>query len=163
MPAAAARDGLFLTWFDEEVEGEQFLPRRGLAFVGLVSAVLCFADLDVLIEAVATTRLVAQFGAQALGLWLLRDAETRDAAAKGDGPETRDAAAKDDGFRLPAHPLPELVCVLGFAFIFCTTPNYVLHGGPPLLEAGIVVLLSGVAAFYGYERARTRGDGYALP
>ena len=151
MPAAAARDGLFLTWFDEEVEGEQFLPRRGLAFVGLVSAVLCFADLDVLIEAVATTRLVAQFGAQALGLWLLRDAETRD------------AAAKDDGFRLPAHPLPELVCVLGFAFIFCTTPNYVLHGGPPLLEAGIVVLLSGVAAFYGYERARTRGDGYALP
>ncbi|KAJ8603315.1 hypothetical protein CTAYLR_009034 [Chrysophaeum taylorii] len=132
VPYAASRDSLFFSWFSANATTD-----RSLCVVGTIACALCFVDLDVLVEAVATTRLVAQFAAQAFGLWLLKSR-----------PETRPSSS----FNLPLHPIPQLVVILAFAFVFATSPNYIFHRRVPLLEASLVVLLTGVAAYYATAR-----------
>ena len=51
-------------------------------------------------------------------------------------------------FRVPLHPLPEIIVILGFGFVFLTTQNWIFHGEFPLLEAGVLVFLVGALVFF---------------
>eukprot|EP00633_Aureoumbra_lagunensis_P002930 CAMPEP_0197288224 /NCGR_PEP_ID=MMETSP0890-20130614/5229_1 /TAXON_ID=44058 ORGANISM="Aureoumbra lagunensis, Strain CCMP1510" /NCGR_SAMPLE_ID=MMETSP0890 /ASSEMBLY_ACC=CAM_ASM_000533 /LENGTH=289 /DNA_ID=CAMNT_0042758769 /DNA_START=896 /DNA_END=1765 /DNA_ORIENTATION=- len=142
IPAAAAKDGLFFSWFAKD-DGT-----RSLYFIGALSAALCFIDLEILIEAVATTRLLAQFAAQAFGLWLIKYNETNNTTIDQGIPSLKKNHQNNQHFwRIPAHPLPEIFVILGFSFVFITSPNYIFHRQVPLLESGILVLLSGLVVF----------------
>jgi len=109
---AAAKDGFFIAWFGEAFPDRKWLLARPLAVIGACSAAWCFVDLEVLIEAMLTTRLLLQFIAQAVAVMVYRSSNP-------------DAERQ---FRVPLYPLPNIICILGFFFVFVTTDNWVFSG-----------------------------------
>eukprot|EP00485_Elphidium_margaritaceum_P001651 CAMPEP_0202691058 /NCGR_PEP_ID=MMETSP1385-20130828/5878_1 /ASSEMBLY_ACC=CAM_ASM_000861 /TAXON_ID=933848 /ORGANISM="Elphidium margaritaceum" /LENGTH=430 /DNA_ID=CAMNT_0049346403 /DNA_START=17 /DNA_END=1306 /DNA_ORIENTATION=- len=67
IPAAAAKNKFFYAWFAHE--SKPGLYDRSLLFIGALTLICCFIPLDVVIEALLTTRLLIQFIAQSVGLW----------------------------------------------------------------------------------------------
>ena len=92
--------------------------------------VACLADLATVIAALLTSRILIQFVGQIVTVIYLRERATR--------PTT--------GFRMPLYPLPALLALAGWLFVFSTSER-------PVLIYGIASLLAGVAAFIVWDRA----------
>jgi len=137
VPYAAAKDGFFLAWFGKEHPTRQGLPARSLAVIGICSAACCLVDLEVLIEGMLTTRLLLQFIAQAVAVIIYRFSH----------PEV------ERQFRVPLYPLPNLICILGFFFVFVTTDNWVVNGDAPLLELGVLFPFVGALCYFPWASA----------
>ncbi|HET9384956.1 MAG TPA: APC family permease [Gemmatimonadales bacterium] len=123
IPYAAARDGYFFRVFARLHSKHEF-PYVSLVVLGLLAIVAGFAPLGVVIDALITTRILVQFIGQIGAVTLLR----------------RTAPDMPRPYRMWLYPVPSLVALLGWIFIFATTPLRVI-------AFGLGALLLGVACF----------------
>ncbi len=124
IPYAAATDGYFFKIFGRLHRKGNF-PHVSLVVIGVISIICCLFSLGVVIDALITTRILIQFIGQIFAVMLLR----------------RRAPEMHRPFRIWLYPLPALVALAGWIFIFATTP---LH----IILFGLGTLALGVAAFF---------------
>jgi amino acid transporter len=129
IPYAAARAGHFFKFFAETHPTGQF-PHRSLILIGGLASLACLADLATVINALLTSRILIQFVGQIGTVFYLRSKSTFPATT----------------FRMPAYPLPALLALAGWLYVFATSE-------PPVMIYGIASLLVGVAAFFVWEFA----------
>src|SRR3954470_17634431 len=123
VPYAAARDGYFFKVFARLHPTKDF-PHVSLLVLGALSIVASFVSLGMVIDALITTRILVQFIGQIGAVTLLRQR----------------APDMPRPYKMWLYPLPSLVALLGWIFIFATTP-------PLVIAFGFGALLLGIACF----------------
>ncbi|HKS37071.1 MAG TPA: amino acid permease [Verrucomicrobiae bacterium] len=123
IPFAAARDGYFFRPFARLHPRKNF-PHVSLVVIGLLSIVCSFLPLMTVIDALLTTRILVQFIGQIGAVLLLR----------------RSAPEMKRPFRIWFYPLPAMVALAGWIFLFSTA-------GPRTILYGISMLLLGIIFF----------------
>jgi len=132
IPYAAARDGYFFKVF-ARLHPTKGFPYVSLVVLGILAIVAGFSSLGTVIDALITTRILVQFIGQIGAVTLLRRREP-------DMPRP---------YRMWLYPLPSLIALLGWIFIFATTP-------PKVIAFGLGALLLGIVCFSVWSwRART--------
>jgi amino acid transporter len=124
IPYAAALDGTFFKVFARVHPTKQF-PHISLLVVGIISILCSTISLGAVIDALLTTRILVQFMGQIGALWLLR--------------RTRPDIALP--FRMWLYPVPTLVALAGWLFLFATSGAQVILFGLATLALGILVYL----------------------
>ena len=123
IPFAAAESGYFFRAFGRLHPTKGF-PYISLLVLGAISIVAGFFSLGTVIDALIVTRIVVQFMGQVVGLMVLR----------------RRAPDLPRPYRMWLYPMPALVALLGWIFVFLTTQ-------PQVIGFGLGVLLLGCVAF----------------
>jgi amino acid transporter len=123
VPFAAARNGHFFRWF-AEIHPDHQMPHRSLLLVGGLILFWSFFSLETIITALIATRILEQFVAQAFGVVLLRNLQP-------DRPRP---------WRMWAYPLPIVVAIGGWLFVYAGT-------GRLFIAIGAATLLVGLAVF----------------
>jgi amino acid transporter len=123
IPYAAAKDGYFFKAF-ARLHPRGAFPSLSLIVVGAVSIACSFFSLGMVIDALITTRILVQFIGQIGALTLLR----------------RHKATSPGTYRMWLYPVPSLVALAGWIFVFGTSD-------PRVILFGLGTLLVGVAAF----------------
>jgi amino acid transporter len=123
IPYAAAKDGYFFKAF-ARLHPKGAFPSLSLLVVGAVSIACSFFSLGMVIDALITTRILVQFIGQIGALTLLR----------------RHRPPSPGAYRMWLYPLPSLVALAGWIFVFATSDARVIL-------FGLGTLLVGVAAF----------------
>src|SRR5438309_749561 len=123
VPYAAAKDGYFFKVF-ARLHPAQGFPNVSLVVLGVLSILAGFVSLGMVIDALITTRILVQFIGQIGAVTLLR----------------RRAPDLPRPFRMWLYPLPSFVALVGWIFIFATTP-------PAVVAFGLGALLLGVVCF----------------
>jgi amino acid transporter len=138
IPYAAARDGCFFKVFARLHPAKSF-PHVSLVVIGLVSIVCSFLPLATVIDALLVTRILVQFIGQIFAVMLLRNR----------------APEMPRPYRIWLYPLPPLIALAGWLFLFgsadLTLKNY-----------GALTLTLGVVFFLAWSR-RTRQWPFAIP
>jgi amino acid transporter len=127
VPYAAAKDGYFFKVF-ARLHPSQGFPYVSLIVLGVLAILAGFASLGIVIDALVTTRILVQFIGQIGAVTLLR----------------RHAPDMPRPYRMWLYPLPSLVALLGWIFIFATTP-------PAVIAFGLGALLLGVLCFLAWS------------
>jgi amino acid transporter len=125
VPYASARAGHFFRFFAATHPTGQF-PHRALLLLGGAAIIACLYDLGTVIRALLTSRILIQFVGQIVTVWLLRARVVRGPAMP---------------FLMPFFPIPAIVALLGWLFIFVTSGWLVLAYGLGTLAAGIAVFV----------------------
>src|SRR5439155_234589 len=112
VPYAAAQDGYFFKVFARLHPSKGF-PHVSLVMLGVLSILAGFVSLGMVIDALITTRILVQFIGQIGAVTLLR----------------RRAPDLPRPYRMWLYPLPSLIALLGWIFIFATTPPTVVAFG----------------------------------
>jgi amino acid transporter len=128
VPYAAALDGYFFKPFARLHAGG--FPSLALLVIGGLSITASFLDLGWVIDALVASRIVIQFIPQVVALDYLRR-------------RRKDVARP---FRMWLYPLPSLLALLGFSYIFVTQE-------PKIILFGLGVLGTGVLAFILWRRS----------
>lgn len=128
IPYAAARDGYFFRAF-ASVHPTGGFPHISLVVLGLMSIVVSALPLDIVIDTLIATRILVQFVGQVGGLILLR--------------RRRPDLARP--YRMWLYPLPALIALAGWLFVFATT-------GAIVVAFSLGVLALGVASFLVWSR-----------
>jgi amino acid transporter len=128
IPYAAARDGYFFRTF-ARLHPTGGFPAVSLVVLGVLSILASALSLDTVIETLVATRILVQFVGQIGGLILLRRRQP-------------DLARP---YRVWWYPVPALIALAGWIFIFATT-------GPAVIGFSLVVLAVGVASFLVWSR-----------
>src|SRR5438270_12167635 len=123
VPYAAAKDGYFFKVF-ARLHATQGFPWVSLLVLGVLSILAGFVSLGMVIDALITARILVQFVGQIGALTLLR----------------RRAPDMPRPYRMWLYPLPSLIALLGWIFVFATTPL-------PVIAFGLGALLLGVICF----------------
>jgi amino acid transporter len=123
VPYAAAKDGYFFRVFARLHPSHGF-PYVSLVVLGVLSILAGMVSLGTVIDALVTMRILVQFIGQIGAVTLLR----------------RRAPDMARPYRMWLYPLPSLVALLGWIFIFATTP-------PLVMAFGLGALLLGVLCF----------------
>src|SRR5260370_34508113 len=105
IPYPAALDGYFFTVFCRLHPTKRF-PYVALIVLGVISIVCSFFSLDVVIDALISTRILFQFIAQIFALILLR----------------RQAPDMPRPYKMWLYPLPSIIALIRWGFFFATTP-----------------------------------------
>jgi amino acid transporter len=121
VPYAAARDGFFFSAFAKLHPRADF-PHVSLLVLGAVVVGASFFTLEAVIDALMSTRIVVQFIAQIGAVALLRK------------------QGRATGFRMVLYPLPSLIALAGWTYIFATS-------GVPYVLGGLATLGVGIAAY----------------
>src|SRR5438874_2110847 len=121
VPYAAAKDGYFFKMV-ARLHPSQGFPSVSLIVLGVLSILAGFASLGIVIDALITTRILVQFIGQIGAVTLLR----------------RRAPHLPRPYRMWLYPLPSLVALLGWIFIFATTPKLVIAFGLGALLLGVL-------------------------
>jgi amino acid transporter len=121
VPYAAAVDGYFFKIFSRLHRTKNF-PYISLLVIGVISIICSFFSLGMVIDALITTRILVQFVGQILAVSLLRRNE----------PEMRRP------YRIWLYPLPNLVALVGWIFVFATTDWPIILFGMGTLGLGLV-------------------------
>jgi amino acid transporter len=121
VPYAAAKEGYFFKAF-ARLHPMQGFPYVSLIVLGVLSVVAGFVSLGMVIDALITTRILVQFIGQIGALTLLR----------------RRAPEMPRPYRMWLYPVPSLVALLGWVFIFATSPLPVLAFGLGALVVGVI-------------------------
>src|SRR5579871_3393250 len=137
IPYAAAIDGHFFKIFAALHPRGQF-PHVSLLVMGILSLIASMWSLDAVISALLTSRILVQFIAQIAALHHLR----------------KHQPAMPRPFRMWLYPIPSVVALAGWAYIFLTS-------GWVFIGFGLLTLLAGVAA-YGL-RTRVSALGHRTP
>lgn len=122
IPFAAARAGDFFPVFARLHPRGQY-PWVSLVSLSALTAVFCFFSLDKVIGAAVSVRILVQFIGQIVALHILRT--------------TRPDVAMP--FRMWLYPVPSLVALVGWLFVWVTSPRDVLLSGFGVLVLGVVV------------------------
>jgi amino acid transporter len=125
VPYAAAKDGAFFKVF-AKLHPTKHFPYISLLVLGSVAFVfsLLFRLGDV-IDAILAMRILIQFIGQSIGLILL-------VKAKG---------LKHFSWRMPLYPLPALLAIGMWAFIFYSTGSKMMLGGITVITLGVIAYL----------------------
>ena len=124
IPFAAAESGYFFRVFGRLHPTKGF-PSVSLIALGLISIVAGFFSLGTVIDALIVTRILVQFMGQVFGLMLMR----------------RRAPEMPRPYRMWLYPLPALVALLGWIFVFATTQVEVILFGVGVLALGFVAFM----------------------
>jgi amino acid transporter len=124
IPYAAAQDGNFFKVFARLHPRKEF-PHISLLFVGGLSIVCTVLPLMTVIDALLTTRILVQFIGQIGAVMTLR----------------RRAPQLERPFRMWFYPLPALLALAGWLFLFVTTEIATLLYSLAALAVGVVVFL----------------------
>jgi amino acid transporter len=124
IPFAAAQSGYFFRAFGRLHPTKDF-PYISLLVLGAISIVAGFFSLGTVIDALIVTRILVQFMGQAFGLILLR----------------RQAPDMPRPYRMWLYPLPALVALVGWIFVFATTQLVVILFGIGVLALGCLAFL----------------------
>jgi len=130
IPYAAARDGAFFKRFAQLHPTKDF-PHLSLILVTVLSLAFSFVDLSTLIDALLATRILVQFIGQIGAVMLLRRVKPR----------------SEWPFRMWLYPLPAMMALAGWIFLFSTMGLWLKLGG-------LIALVAGVAVFLLWSRAR---------
>jgi amino acid transporter len=141
VPFAAARAGDFFRTFAATHPTGHFPHRALLLFSGLAT-LACLADLTTMIEALLTSRILIQFIGQIVTLFVVRG---------------RSGTRWIPPFQMPLFPLPPIIALVGWLFIFGTA-------GWTVIVYGLGSLLVGISAFAFWDRreSTTRTDPDSL-
>jgi amino acid transporter len=139
IPYAAARAGHFFKVF-ASVHPTGHFPHRSLMLFGALAALACLADLQTVINALLVSRILIQFVGQIATVVYLR--------IKRAGPSRT--------YRMPLFPLPALLALAGWLFVFATSDRHVI-------AFGVASLLAGVIAFIFWDNAVARGGLDGVP
>lgn len=139
IPYTAAKDGYFYVFLAHEHATMKGLSDYSLLFVGGLSTIFCFLELEIVIEGMLTMQLLIQFMSQGFGLMYYRYLVHED-------------DQEEAGFSVPLFPIPCLIQLTVFGFIFSTTDTYVFHGNSPLLEVAMAFILMGVLCYFLWAR-----------
>jgi amino acid transporter len=127
IPYAAALDGYFFKVFGRLHPTKGF-PHVSLLVIGIISILCSFFSLDLVINALLTTRILVQFIGQIGAVALLRKRN----------PES------SRPYRMWLYPLPSLAALVGWIFVFTTSaasePLVVLFGLGLLLLGGLAFI-----------------------
>ncbi len=130
IPFAAAQDGYFFSAFGKLHPTQQF-PYVSLLVVGGLSILAGMMSLDWVISALITARILVQFlGQIAVLFWIRR--------------HRPDIALP---FRMPLYPLPALIAIAGWLYVFGTA-------GLTFILYGLGTIAVGVALFFVWDRTR---------
>lgn len=121
VPYAAAIDGYFFKVFGKLHPKKNF-PYVSLVVIGVIAIVCSFFSLGMVIDALITTRILIQFIGQILAVSLLR----------------RNEPDLNRPYRIWVYPLPNLLALLGWIFVFATTEWRIIAFGLGTLVLGIV-------------------------
>lgn len=124
IPFAAAESGYFFRAFGRLHPTKDF-PYVSLIVLGALSIVAGFFSLGTVIDALIVTRILVQFMGQVVGLMLLR----------------RRAPEMSRPYRMWLYPLPALIALLGWIFVFATTQLEVILFGVGVLAMGCLAFL----------------------
>ena len=134
IPYAAAVDGTFFRIF-ARVHPTKHFPHVSLLLIGGIAVAVSTLSLGIVIDALITTRILVQFIGQIVALSLLR----------------RNAPGLARPFTVWWYPLPNLIALFGWIFLFATS-------GPEVILFGLGTLLVGIGAFFvwSWRTARSR-------
>jgi amino acid transporter len=121
IPYAAALDGYFFKVFGRLHPTKRF-PYVALIVLGAISIICSLFSLDMVIDALISTRILVQFVGQILALILLR----------------KRAPDMPRPYKMWLYPLPGLIALIGWVFIFATTAWPVILLGLGTLALGVV-------------------------
>jgi amino acid transporter len=121
VPYAAAGEGYFFRVFGRLHPSRGF-PHVSLIVLGALSIAASFLSLGIVIDALITTRILVQFIGQVGAVTLLRRREP----------------GRVRPYRMWLYPLPSLVALAGWLFIFATTPARVALFGVGALAIGVL-------------------------
>ena len=121
---AAARDGEYFSFFARVHPADKF-PYVSLLALGAVAAAFTLLSLDTVITSLVVIRSTVQFMGQNVGLYLLR----------------RNRPDLPMPFKMWLYPLPGMVALAGWMFIFATSRQFMLLGGAFLVSGGIAFLI----------------------
>jgi len=124
VPYAAAKEGHFFRWF-AAVHPRLHIPHRALLLIGAMVLFWSFFSLGDIINALIATRILEQFVAQVIGVVLLRNLQ----------PE------RPRPWRMWLYPLPCLIALVGWLYIYLTIGFLFIVIGAVTLIAGLVVFL----------------------
>ncbi|HWE40859.1 MAG TPA: APC family permease, partial [Gemmatimonadaceae bacterium] len=124
IPFAAAESGYFFKVFGRLHPTKGF-PYVSLVVLGAISIVAGFFSLGTVIDALIVTRILVQFMGQVFGLILLR----------------RRAPGMARPYRMWLYPVPALIALAGWIFVFATTQVMVILFGVGVLALGGVAFL----------------------
>ena len=140
VPYAAAKDGYFFRIF-ARLHPSQGFPSVSLIVLGVLSILAGFVSLGTVIDALITMRILVQFIGQIGAVTLLR----------------RQAPDMPRPYRMWLYPLPSFIALLGWLFIFVTTP-------PLVIAFGLGALLLGALCFGAWSwKGRTWPFEASLP
>ncbi len=123
LPFAAARDGFFFDWL-KAVHPTKHFPNYSLLLVGGITCIASLFNLDFIIAATLSSRILIQFLGQIIGLTVLRKTQ----------PELKRP------FKMWLYPIPSIVAFIGFSYIF-------ISSGVEAISLGLVWLLVGAVFF----------------
>ncbi len=132
IPYGAARYGHFFAPLGR-VHPVHHIPHVALLLVGGLTLLWTFFDLQSIITALIVTRILEQFVAQIVGLMLLR----------------RRQPDRPRPYRMWLYPLPCLLALAGWVYLYVTAE-------PPFILLGLTTLAAGVVAFVLWSWARRR-------
>lgn len=124
IPFAAAESGYFFKVFGRLHPTKHF-PYVSLLVLGAISIVAGFFSLGTVIDALIVTRILVQFMGQVVGLMLLR----------------KNAPNMARPYRMWLYPIPAVLAILGWVFVFATTQPSVIVFGIGVLALGCVAFL----------------------
>jgi amino acid transporter len=137
IPYAAAVDGTFFRVFGR-LHPEKRFPHVSLLLIGVIAIAASTLSLGMVIDALITTRILVQFIGQIVALSILR----------------RTAPDMPRPFRVWWYPLPNLVALFGWIFLFSTS-------GPEVIGFGLGTLALGIAVYFAWAK-RTRQWPFAV-
>jgi len=111
-------------------------PHYALIFLGIIGALACLRNLDDVIAALLTSRILIQFLGQIVTVFYIRRS-----------PELKSRMK----FRMPLFPLPAIIAFAGWSAVFLTSDW-------PALVYGGLSLIVGLLAFVVWNRASKRQD-----
>ena len=124
IPYAAAESGYFFRAFGRLHPTKDF-PSVSLLVLGLLSIGAGFFSLGTVIDALIVTRILVQFMGQIVGLILLR----------------KQAPDMPRPYRMWLYPVPALIALAGWIFVFATTDVRVIVFGVAALALGCLAFL----------------------
>ncbi|HEY3912856.1 MAG TPA: APC family permease [Verrucomicrobiae bacterium] len=124
IPYAAARDGCFFRVFSKLHPVKEF-PHLSLMLIVVLSVAFSFVDLTTLINALVAMRVLVQFIGQIGAVILLR----------------RLRPNMERPFRIWLYPLPALIALCGWIFIFLTTDTKLQLGALAAIALGVICFL----------------------
>lgn len=129
---AGAKDGFFFDIFAKR-HATKDIPHVALLTLAVLSGAWCFFSLDTVIDAMTTLLVFVQFIGQAVGLLYYRYVTPKE--------------EQPDGWRMPLYPLPVIIQIILFFFIFITSPSWLLYGDDPILDFSVIFMAVGAVLF----------------
>jgi amino acid transporter len=124
VPYAAATDGYFFKVFGRLHPKKNF-PHISLVVIGMIAILCSFFSLGLVIDALITTRILVQFVGQIFAVMLLRKHKPR----------------MNRPYKIWLYPLPNLIALVGWIFIFATSDWKLILFGLGTLGLGVIVFL----------------------